>query len=65
MESVSLEPPTPDTTQSEPSANAPVTSTALDSPAIRRLMEEVRCEDSNSPSGKLGYDRAHNRHNRS
>jgi hypothetical protein len=62
MESVSLEQPP---SQPESSANAPQTGTAPDSPAIRRLMDEVRCEDTNDSSATLGYNRAHNRHNRS
>jgi hypothetical protein len=34
---------------------------ALDSPAIRRLIEEVRAEATNVP---LSYNRTFNRHNR-
>ena len=65
MESVNLEQPKTAKTQPELSADAPLTSTALDSPAIRRLIDEVRCEDTSDSYAELGYNRAHNRHNRS
>lgn len=63
MESINIE--LPSAIQPESSSSAPVTRTTVDSPAIRRLMEEVRWEDTNDLSSKAGYDRAHNRHNRS
>ena len=45
--------------ESTPDSNPP-----RDSAAIRRLMEEVRLEETHgSPLGSA-YDRAHNRHNR-
>jgi hypothetical protein len=48
-----------------PATTPPPINAIRDSTAIRRLMEEVRCEDTISSPAKLGYDRAHNRHNRS
>ena len=34
------------------------------SPALRRLVEEVRMEATAAPSSTSRYDRVHNRHNR-
>ena len=34
------------------------------SPALRRLVEEVRMEAAAEPSSTSRYDRVHNRHNR-
>ncbi len=34
------------------------------SPALRRLVEEVRMEATAEPSSTSRYDRVHNRHNR-
>ncbi len=34
------------------------------SPALRRLVEEVRMETTAEPSSTTRYDRVHNRHNR-
>lgn len=34
------------------------------SAAVRRLLDEVRCDELNGYSSAHGYDRAHNRHNR-
>ena len=34
------------------------------SPALRRLVEEVRMEATAGPSSASRYDRVHNRHNR-
>ena len=34
------------------------------SPALRRLVEEVRMEATAEPSSRSRYDRVHNRHNR-
>jgi hypothetical protein len=34
------------------------------SPALRRLVEEVRMEATGEPSSTSRYDRMHNRHNR-
>jgi len=65
MESVTFEQPAASTAPPALSANTPLTTALRDSAAIRRLMEEVRCEDMSGTSAKLGYDRAHNRHNRS
>lgn len=35
-----------------------------DSAAIRRLMDEVRCEELTTSSAATAYNRQHNRHNR-
>jgi hypothetical protein len=50
-------PPTPS------EANAAVITPLRDSVALRRLMEEVRCEEM-TISATAGYNRLHNRHNR-
>jgi hypothetical protein len=65
MESIALDTPLPSQIRPEPSTNPQSTTAALNSAAIRRLMDEVRCENPDGPSASLGYDRAHNRHNRS
>ncbi|WP_396248588.1 YhhA family cyclophane-containing RiPP [Granulicella mallensis] len=46
------------------SPNSSQTALSRDSAALRRLMEEVRCEDSNVSSASTAYNRQHNRHNR-
>jgi hypothetical protein len=52
------------TTLAGPSTNDASTNTLTrDSAAIKRLMEEVRCEDM-SISTPTAYNRSHNRHNR-
>jgi hypothetical protein len=44
-------------------SNVSTTDTQRDSAAIKRLMEEVRCEDM-ATSSPTAYNRQHNRHNR-
>jgi len=44
-------------------SNASTSNTQRDSAAIKRLMEEVRCEDM-TVSSPTAYNRQHNRHNR-
>lgn len=63
MESVIFEQPLAGETPAPLSEDTALTRTQRDSAALRRLMEEVRCKDTNGPS-VAGYDRAHNRHNR-
>jgi len=47
-----------------PAAASPsVSNPPRDSAALRRLMEEVRCEET-TVSASAGYNRQHNRHNR-
>jgi hypothetical protein len=64
MEFVAFEHPTVDAMPAELSENSPLTGAPRDSAALRRLMEEVRCEDVNVSSASMGYNRQHNRHNR-
>ena len=64
MESITSEQPTSSTKPTELSVNTPLTATLRDSAAVRRLMDEVRCEEMNGSSASTAYDRAHNRHNR-
>ena len=64
MESITSEQPTASTKPTELSVNTPLTATLRDSAAVRRLMEEVRSEDTNGSPAAMAYDRAHNRHNR-
>lgn len=45
------------------SSEASTNDTQRDSAAIKRLMEEVRCEDTTA-SSPTAYNRQHNRHNR-
>lgn len=63
MESVTFDQPTAIAT-STPPENVALTNTTRDSVAIRRLMEEVRCEDVGYLTVGQSYDRSHNRHNR-
>jgi hypothetical protein len=44
-------------------SNASTSNAQKESAAIKRLMEEVRCEDIRT-SSPTGYNRQHNRHNR-
>ena len=64
MESVILEHSAADAALTQMSQSSPQTSGPRDSAALRRLMEEVRCEDSNVSSASAAYNRQHNRHNR-
>jgi hypothetical protein len=64
MDSVTPEQPTVNTKPTQLSVDTPLTTTLRDSVALRRLMEEVRCGDTNTSSAATAYDRAHNRHNR-
>jgi hypothetical protein len=62
MNSVTLESPAAVETPA-PAPQAQLT-TPRDSAALRRLMDEVRFQDTNPGSASAAYDRAHNRHNR-
>ena len=64
MESVTFDQPTASKKPDQSSVDTPLTTTVRDSAAVRRLMEEVRCEEKNGSSPPMAYDRAHNRHNR-
>ena len=64
MESVTFEQPTASAEPAQSPVDTPPTTTLRDSAALRRLMEEVRCEDMSGSSGSMAYDRAHTRHNR-
>lgn len=64
MESITSEQPTATTKPAELSVNTPLTATPRDSAALRRLMDEVRSEDTNGSLAATAYNRAHNRHNR-
>ena len=64
MESATVKLPTVSATQPQTSVDTPSTIPARDSAALRRLMEEVRNDDSNRSSAFTDYDRVHNRHNR-
>jgi hypothetical protein len=64
VESVSSEQPTANATPAQSSGHPPVNKTPRDSAALRRLMEEVRCEDTDVSSAAAAYNRQHNRHNR-
>jgi len=44
-------------------ASSSISTPPRDSAALRRLMEEVRCEEM-TVSASAGYNRQHNRHNR-
>ena len=65
MKSITLEQPATTTTQPQFSEPTLLTTSPRTSAAIRRLMDEVRFEESDGSSAAIGYDRAHNRHNRS
>jgi hypothetical protein len=41
-----------------------VSAAPRDSAALRRLMDEVRCEELTVSSAAMHYNRQHNRHNR-
>ena len=64
MESVILEHPAAGAASAQMSQNSSQSTLPRDSAALRRLMEEVRCEDSNVSSASTAYNRQHNRHNR-
>ena len=64
VESVTFEQLTASTKPAQSSVDTPPATTLRDSAALRRLMEEVRCEGMNVSSPAMAYDRAHNRHNR-
>lgn len=64
MEFDTLETPLSSATSPQLSANTSLPTSPRDSAALRRLMDEVRCEDTNGASVATSYDRAHNRHNR-
>jgi len=64
MEPITIEEHAANATPASLSENTPVANTPRDSAALRRLMEEVRLEETNGSSVAGAYDRAHNRHNR-
>ena len=64
MESFILEHPASAAAPGQVAQNSVQTILPRDSAALRRLMEEVRCEDLNVPSAAAAYNRQHNRHNR-
>jgi len=64
MEPAAFEQPIAATAPAPLSENTPLTSIPRDSAALRRLMDEVRNEDTSGSSDAGTYDRAHNRHNR-
>ena len=64
MEFDTFEPPISSATPPQLSVNTSLTTTPRESAALRRLMDEVRCEEVNGSSASTAYDRAHNRHNR-
>ena len=64
MESVILEHPAAGAASTQVPQNSSQTTLPRDSAALRRLMEEVRCEDLNVSSAATAYNRQHNRHNR-
>ena len=64
MEPTTLEQHADYATPASSSENTPVSDTPRDSAALRRLMEEVRFEETHGSSVAGTYDRAHNRHNR-
>ena len=63
VEPVTFEQPTASVEPAPPLADGPLTTALRDSAALRRLMEEVRCELADGLSAAV-YDRVHNRHNR-
>jgi hypothetical protein len=64
MESTTPEQPEASTKLASLSEDTRSTSAPRDSAALRRLMDEVRCEETYGSSVAGSYDRAHNRHNR-
>ena len=64
MESITVEQPAATTTLASLSDDAGGNNTLRDSAALRRLMDEVRFEETHGSSVAGAYDRAHNRHNR-
>jgi len=63
MEFTAYEQPAATAHPTPSAANSPVSTPTRDSAAVRRLLEEVRCEDM-TISASAGYNRQHNRHNR-
>lgn len=47
-----------------PASDSSVNTAPKDSAAIRRLLDEVRCEELTQSSAATAYNRQHNRHNR-
>jgi hypothetical protein len=64
MESITVEEPAASTTLASLSDDTRGSNTFRDSAALRRLMDEVRLEETHGSSVAGAYDRAHNRHNR-
>jgi hypothetical protein len=64
MESITIEQPAATTTLASLSDDKGGNNTLRDSAALRRLMDEVRFEETHGSSVAGAYDRAHNRHNR-
>ena len=63
MESVSQDKPRTTASSTVSAPNSSADTFQRDSVAVRRLMEEVRCEETAVPS-PAAYNRQHNRHNR-
>ena len=64
MEFLRTEQPTVRATSLTLTEKSSLPSPPIDSPALRRLMDEVRNEDMTGSPAATAYDRAHNRHNR-
>jgi hypothetical protein len=64
MESITLEQSAVTAIPTPLPENTHVDGMPRNSAALRRLMEEVRLEETNGSSIAGSYDRAHNRHNR-
>jgi len=64
MESVTSDQPVANSAPDESTGDCTLASTRRDSAALRRLMEEVRCDDVKVSSAATAYNRQHNRHNR-
>jgi len=64
VESVTPEQPLASVEPALPPVSVPLATAIRDSVALRRLMEEVRCERAVGSSAGAAYDRVHNRHNR-
>jgi hypothetical protein len=63
METVSYEQSPANALPTPSAASSSVSAPPRDSAAIRRLMEEVRCDEMIT-SASAAYNRQHNRHNR-
>jgi hypothetical protein len=63
METVPYDQSTANALPTPSATSASIDTPSRDSAALRRLMEEVRCEEMIT-SAAAGYNRQHNRHNR-